>query len=329
MIFDSGTATQHRRRALVTGGTGFVGSHLVQALLAEHWEVHLLVRQSSCGRSGDVHLHPYQGETSHVLEAMQHSQPDVVFHLASLFLAQHTPEQILPLIQANVLLGTQLLEAMRLTGLRSLINTGTCWQYFERDTYMPVNLYAATKQAFEDILAYYVEATGLRSITLSLFDTYGRGDTRRKLLPVLFDSLQNDTVLEMSPGHQVLDLLHVSDLCAAFLHAAELLRDPQRSPAATYAVSGGQRRSLREIVALLEATASRPLRITWGAKPYRQREVMQPWNGTPLPGWSPRMDLLTGLRDLLEERSLLPSTPSLVFDPATFPVRPRAAPWNA
>lgn len=246
---------------------------------------------------------------------MQRSRPDVVFHLASLFLAQHTPEQVLPLLQSNILLGTQLLEAMRLAGTHALINTGTCWQYFERETYSPVNLYAATKQAFEDVLAYYVEATGVRVINLLLFDTYGRGDTRKKLLPLLLDSLENDTVLEMSPGHQILDLLHIDDLCAAYLHAAELLSDPQRPSATTYAVSGGQRQSLRKIVNLLEQAAGRPLRVAWGAKPYRGREVMQPWTGMSLPGWAPRVDLLTGLRDLLEERTLLKSSPHHVFHP--------------
>ena len=316
MPSDQHTDTQ-RRRALLTGGRGFIGSHLVQALLAAGWEVHLLLRPGPCPSAKDVHIHPYRGETADVVQAMERSQPEVVFHLASLFLAQHTPEQVIPLLQSNVLLGTQMLEAMRIAGVSSFVNTGTCWQYFENDTYSPVNLYAATKQAFEDVLAYYVEAAGVRAITLSLFDTYGRRDTRRKLLPLLLDSLENDTVLEMSPGEQQLDLLHVDDLCAAYLCAAELVSDPQLPPATTYAVSGGQRRSLREIVNLLAQAAGRPLRIAWGAKPYRERELMQPWRGTPLPGWSPRIDLLAGFRDVLEERSLLRSGPPALFHRST------------
>lgn len=287
----------------MTGGTGFIGSHLVQALLAAGWQVHLLLRPSKRQHPGGVHIHPYQGETADVLHAMQRSQPHAVFHLASLFLAQHTPEQVLPLLQSNILLGTQLLEAMRLTSVPALINTGTSWQHFERDTYAPVNLYAATKQAFEDVLAYYVEAAGIRATTLSLFDTYGPGDTRKKLLPLLLHSLETGHVLEMSPGHQILDLVHVNDLCAAYLQAADLLLNPAPASATTYAVSGGQRQSLREIVALLEQAAGRSLHIAWGARPYREREVMQPWVGPSLPGWTPRIDLQDGLRDLLEGRS--------------------------
>ncbi len=240
-----------------------------------------------------------------MLRAVERSRPQVVFHLASLFLARHTSEQVIPLLQSNVLLGTQLLEAMRVAGVHSLINTGTCWQHFEGETYAPVNLYAATKQAFEDVLTYYVEAAGVRSVTLSLFDTYGRGDLRNKLLPSLLNCLETGNTLEMSPGDQVLDLLHIDDLCTAYLQAAELVRDLECAPAVTYAVSGGQRRTLREIAALLEQVAGQPLRVAWGARSYREREIMQPWSGTPLPGWTPRIDLRDGLHSLLEERGLL------------------------
>jgi nucleoside-diphosphate-sugar epimerase len=208
------------------------------------------------------------------------------------------------MIQANVLLGAQLVEAMSRAGVKSLINTGTSWQYFHGDTYRPVNLYASTKQAFEDILAYYMDAEGIRAINLCLFDSYGPGDTRKKLLSLLLDSLETNAELQMSPGDQILDLAHVDDICEAFLHAARLLKEPKQPPVASYAVSGGQRLSLRQIVATLEKAAGRNLRVSWGARPYRPREVMQLWNGPSLPAWQPRITLADGFKALLKERAL-------------------------
>jgi len=292
--------------ALVTGGTGFIGSHLVEHLRAAGWAVHMLVRPNDepmALPSAGVQIHPYRGQTSDVIQAMERSRPDVVFHLASLFLAQHTAQQIVPLIEANVLLGVQLLEAMSSAGVKSLVNTGTSWQHFHCDSYLPVNLYAATKQAFEDILAYYADAEGIRAVTLSLFDSYGPGDTRNKLLRLLLDCMETNRELQMSSGEQILDLVHVDDICEAFLHAARLVRDPKHPSTASYAVSGGERMSLREIVATLEQTAGRTLRIDWGARPSRPREVMHLWNGPAMPGWQPRIKLVDGLRALLNERS--------------------------
>jgi nucleoside-diphosphate-sugar epimerase len=294
------------RRALVTGGTGFIGSHLVEHLQAAGWTVHMLVRpnrQPASRPSSGVQFHTYHGETSDVVEAVELSKPDVVFHLASLFLAQHAANQVVPMIQANVLLGTQLLEAMSVAGVKSLINTGTSWQHFHSEGFRPVNLYAATKQAFEDILAYYAEAAGIRAVTLALFDSYGPGDTRKKLLRILLDSLESEVELQLSPGDQILDLAHVDDICDAFLHAADLVSEPNHPPVTSYAVSGGQRMPLREIVAVLEQASGRTLRINWGARPHRPREVMYLWDGPTLPGWQPSISLADGFKALLRERS--------------------------
>ncbi len=251
-----------------------------------------------------IQRHPYTGEMEEVVQAVSKSRPDVVFHLASLFLAQHTPEQIAALIQSNVLLGTQLLEAMNAAGVRCLVNTGTSWQYFHHQSFRPVNLYASTKQAFEDILAYYTDAVGIRAITLSLFDSYGPADSRKKLLRLLMDCLQTGELLQMSPGDQVIDLVHVDDLCAAFLQAGSLVLDVLAPAMSGYAISGGERMTLRELVAVLEQEAGVRMNVEFGVRPYRPREVMQPWSGEALPGWKPRIPLREGLRQLLRERSL-------------------------
>ena len=295
-----------QQRALITGGTGFIGSRLAEHLHSAGWVVHMLVRPNAerpAQPTAGAQVHPYHGETADVVEAMERARPDVVFHLASLFLVQHTPQQIVPLIESNVLFGTQLLEAMSGAGVKSLVNTGTSWQHFHCEGFHPVNLYAATKQAFEDISAYYADAAGIRSVTLCLFDTYGPGDTRKKLLRLLLDCMETDQELKMSPGDQVLDLAHVDDICDAFLHAARLVRDPEHPSLASYAV-GGERMTLREIVATLEKVSGRTLRIDWGARPYRPREVMRLWEGPAMPGWQPRIALADGFKALLRERPL-------------------------
>lgn len=293
--------TNGSSRALVTGGTGFIGSHLVRHLQRQGWDVHLLVRANKPLMPGFT-LHTYDGSTADVTAALEHSKPDVVFHLASLFIAQHSPAQIAPLIQANIILGTQLLEAMQACKVQALVNTGTSWQHFSQEAYRPVNLYAATKQAFEDILAYYCDTGAIHSITLKLFDSYGPKDKRNKLLALLLNSLQTREELQLSGGQQIFDLVHVNDICRAYVQAASLLKNPEQPACASYALSGGERGSLREVVALLEKVAGRSLPVQWGARPYRPREVMHLWDGPALPDWKPRITLAEGFQSLLREQ---------------------------
>jgi nucleoside-diphosphate-sugar epimerase len=300
------------KRALVTGATGFIGSHLVAHLHRAGWEVAVIVHTKSLqiNDSAVGKVYDYAGQTADLITAVTDFKPTAVFHLASLFLAAHIPEQIEPLISANVLFGTQLLEAMSKAGCTVLMNAGTGWQNytpeppFDAPNFVPVNLYAATKQAFEDIILYYVQVAGLRSITLRLFDSYGPGDTRRKLLRLLLDTLKTGEPLSMSPGDQVVDLVHVDDICQAFLQAANLALELTEPVAKVYAISGKQRRTLQQVAATLEEAAGRKLPLHFGQRPHRPREVMRPWDGPELPGWEPQITLLEGFRNCLSEEGL-------------------------
>lgn len=290
--------------ALVTGATGYVGSKLCERLLVEGWQVHVMVRAT--GRSlpaalREVVTHRYDGSNQSLLEAVSAAQPSVVFHLASLFIAEHRTEQVTDLIHSNVLFGTQLAEACARSGVRRFINTGTSWQHYRSDAYDPVCLYAATKQAFEDILDFYANAFDMRVVTLKLFDTYGPGDPRPKLVNLLLKTLHSGEPLGMSPGEQLLDLVHIDDVTRAFsLCAQHLLRNQAPQPHERYAVSSGKPLSVRQLVALLELLSGKRLNVTFGARPYRGREVMQPWtDGAWLPGWRPEMEMALGLAAVL------------------------------
>jgi nucleoside-diphosphate-sugar epimerase len=294
-------------RALVTGATGFIGGHLARRLVREGWQVHLLSRPRTQPReaalqSPAITWHDYDGSYDSALAAVQSCRPRVVFHLASLFLAQHQPQDITSLIQSNLLLGTHLLEAMAQSQVHCFINTGTAWQHDGQGNLRAANLYAATKQAFEALIDWYVDMHRLRVVTLKLFDTYGPGDRRRKLIPLLLDSARTGTSLAMSPGEQLIDLVYIDDVIDAFLAADRLLAEATDAGHERYAVSSGRPVSLRQLVATLERVLGRSLGVQFGARPYRPREIMVPWQtGVALPGWTPGVDLEAGLARVLRE----------------------------
>lgn len=289
-----------RRRALVTGATGYIGSNLAKHLVTKGWDVHVVVRPNSRLDAlvpilPSITVHRYDGSTRGMIKLVGDARPSVVFHLASLFHAQHRPEDVEALISSNLLFATQLAEAMAINQVRYLINTSTSWQHYENAKYNPVNLYAATKQAFEDILDYYVDACGLRVMTLALFDTYGPNDPRPKLISLLWKAALNQDTLAMSPGQQMIELVHIDDVINAFVIGATQL-ERQAEGHARFAVSSGLHLRLIELVAAFEQATGVKLSITWGVRAYRPREVMIPWsNYKPLPGWKPHILFAEGI----------------------------------
>ena len=222
---------------------------------------------------------------------LRQNQVEGIIHLASLYLQSHQEKDIPDLIQSNVYLGTAILEAASKAGVQWFINTGTIWQNYNApdgsDAYCPVNLYAATKQAFMNIAKFYSETTNMHICTLKLCDTYGPNDTRRKIYSLFEEIARTGETLKMSAGEQKLDMLHVDDVVEGFVHLAEMMHDGEELRD-EYVLSSGKQLTLREIAANYEKEHNVHLNIEWGARPYRIREVMKPYKGNVLPGWSPK-----------------------------------------
>jgi len=294
---------------LITGASGYVGAHVARRLLQLGWQTHLVLRpQASTALLGDAQQHPaltchrHDGSTEDMLRIMRTAAPAAVIHLASLVLTQHRPADVAPLVQANVLFGTQLLDSMAQCGVQLLVNTGTSWQHLNDQPYSPVCLYAALKQSFDAIVQFYQESAGLRVITLKLFDTYGPQDPRPKLLNLLTQAAQTQQPLAMSPGQQEIDLVHIDDVVAAYIVALERLRAGHVAAIEQYGISSGRPLTLRALTETIAAVAGKPLPIDWGGRAYRPREVMQAWRShARLPGWQPQIDLATGLAALLDD----------------------------
>lgn len=280
-------------RALITGATGFIGSNLVDALADKGWEVHAVIRpRSSLDGLDDMHelctFQVYDGSAESMLTLMRNCRPDMVFHLASLYISEHQASDITPLIESNIILGNHLAEAMVANGCKKLVNVGTSWQHYHSNEYRPVNLYAATKQAFEDILSYYHDAHALSCITLKLFDTYGAGDRRRKLMAIIVDAALSGGMIDMSPGEQTVDLSHVSDVVNVLVEAAEFLAAEPSAINTAFFISG-ERMTVRELVVLVANTLQRPVHANFGGRSYREREVMVlPSRSARVPFWESR-----------------------------------------
>lgn len=289
------------RNVLVTGGTGFVGRHLVRSLAADGVEVHVPTRASSARRPAlpaSVHLHPLERPSVDVADLVDQVRPDTVFHLATHFVARHRPSELADMVDSNVTLGTVLAEAAASVGAR-LVHTTSAWQHHGGAEYDPVSLYAAMKQALVDVLRYFTEVDGLDAREVCLFDTYGPDDDRRKLVDVLLSGAASGVPLEMSSGRQLVDLTHVADVVAGLRLAAEH-PGPVRG---RFVVRSGAPVTVRALADVVRDVTGRPLEIRWGVRPDRPREMVEDWTVTSEPwAWHPARTLPEGLADVWAAR---------------------------
>ncbi len=292
---------------LVTGATGFIGMRLCVRLSECGARPVALVRPSSNNDSvnrlrtiADVQV--LDDREDALDKAFPASAPDIVFHLAARYIATHQPQDVPGLVEDNVGLTARVCEALAGSGCRNLIYAGTAWQNAGSaagdPTPSPNTLYAATKQAGDEIIDYYARTRDLNAITLKIYDSYGPGDPRRKFLNVLAETAAAGETLRASPGDQRLHTVHVDDLVDGFVHAGNLATAGELSGRHSHTLPSPEPITLRELADTWIEATGKTAAIEWGAMPHRPGEVMEPWEGVSLPGWKPRIALKDGLRTL-------------------------------
>jgi UDP-glucose 4-epimerase len=222
-------------RTLVTGGAGFVGSHIVDALLARGDEVHVVDNLSTGSRdnlAAGAELHELDIRDPAVQELGAEIRPDVVLHLAAQADVGTSVER--PVFDADVnVVGTvNVLEAARAAGARVVFTSsggaiyGECDEPATEDhARLPLSPYAVSKLAGEEYIAGWNRLHGTSHVVLRLANVYGPRqipELEGGVVAIFLDRLaRGESCQIFGDGLQVRDFVHVSDVAAAFLRAAE------------------------------------------------------------------------------------------------------------
>jgi nucleoside-diphosphate-sugar epimerase len=294
-------------RVLIAGSSSFLGGMIARKLVTRGDDVHALIRDKTPRdrlplEIPESNLHLTDGTSEALVAAIERASPDITYHLTGMYLRQPGTSQIVPMVESNFQFGIQLAEALcqRQKPVR-MVNFCTYSQYYNAATPRPLDLYSALKQAYVGMLDYYTEAFDFKALSLILYDSYGIGDWRKKLIFALLEAVKNKTVLRLTDPEIVLDLIHIEDAADAAIHAADGLCTAlaEFSNHASYGISG-TRLTLGELVALFEDIAGYKINAQWGAYPLPERRIMEPWVGPSLPNWSAKIPLRDGLAELIE-----------------------------
>jgi nucleoside-diphosphate-sugar epimerase len=305
-------------KVLVTGATGFFGSHIVRILAARgHRPIALHRAGSNLDRLkrlaagadsfrravADIRI---DGDIARVLDDIR---PDAVVHAAA-YGVDYREQDLEEAVATNVTATGRLVAAARRSGVRRFLHVGTCFEYGNHDgplgeasALRPNSLYGSTK-AGGSLLALALAGAGPGDLDLCVvrpFGMYGPLEGGHKFVPQVLTAARRGMPMECSPGGQERDYSYVGDIAEACGRLLTLDRFPAGQ---AVNLASGRTITMRRLAETAAAVAgSSGGFLNWGAHPYRPGETMRIEADTAkarsLLGDLPGTSLADGLRETL------------------------------
>jgi nucleoside-diphosphate-sugar epimerase len=291
-------------KVLLTGASGFIGSHLARLLVSSGESVAAILKPSSDRwRIADVEaslrvIDCDLGDRGRLQEHLAQDPPDVCIHLAwhgwsgpSL-----TAEENLSSLAASL----ELLRALADAGCRRFVGVGTCFEYdtapgmlSETTPAAPTDLYGVCKHSLWMAAQALSPIVKMEVAWARVFLVYGPFDDERRLVPSLALSLIRGEAARTTPGEQVRDIIHVEDAASAIWAIARSNHTREVN------VASGIPVKVADVARQIGEIVGRPELLQIGALPYRASDPPVLVADTTVLrntiGWTPRYDLATGL----------------------------------
>ena len=295
------------KNILLTGATGFIGSHLLEKLLKESYNVIVLKRSfSDTWRIKHllIKVKKYDIDKISLETVFKENKIDCVIYLATYYRKKHSKEDVVNMIDTNIKFPSELLEQMRLSSVKYFINTGTFFEYAQKSepinetqSRLPYDLYAATKIAFSEILKYYSDQQSITSIDLKLFAPYGPKDNE-KLIVFVVKNYLGKKKFSISPGEQKWNWTFVKDIADAYIKALKYIEKMDNSYE-VFNIGSDKIYSIKEIIEVIEKINGGECLVSYD-KPYSKNEIFyvccDNTKAKNLLGWIPKYNLQDGLK---------------------------------
>lgn len=290
------------RSVLITGASGFIGSHLCRRLNQLGAVIHGLSRRPQVRAAECVHW--WQGDLSNIDDVRRlfsEIEPDTIFHLASHVYGSPKLEHVLPTFHGNLQSTVNLLTVATERGCRRLVLTGSLAEPVpEQGEMFPSSPYAAAKWASSAYGRMFHALYGCPVVLTRVFMVYGPAQLDlSKLIPYVTLSLLRGQAPKISSGTRKVDWIYVDDVVDGFLSVATA----RGIEGTTIDIGSGTLATIREVVQGLEAIVDGKVRASFGAlqdrplEPLRLANLAQTYATV---GWRPVHSLEAGLRRTVE-----------------------------
>jgi nucleoside-diphosphate-sugar epimerase len=285
-------------RALVTGATGFIGSHLVRRLDALGAEVHAVCRHPpSTSDHGEIWRAADLNNADSMRDIIRSTRPDVVFHLASEVTGERDVRLVQRTLHANLVSVVNLLTAVAEAPATKVVLAGSLEEPKPGPAELPPSSpYAAAKWAATGYARMFHQLWGLRVAVLRVAIVYGPGqrDTT-KLLPYATLALLRGEPPRLGSGTRLLDWVYIDDVVEAFIAAAQA----EQAAGGVFEIGSGSGLSIHDTMELLAEAADTGLRPEYGAIADRPQDTARIADLSPAAEvlrWRPSTSLHDGLR---------------------------------
>lgn len=287
-----------RKRVLVTGATGFVGTNLCQALRSIGAEVAGVALAESLLHAPDPEgiLPADLADEASARGTVETVKPEIVFHLAGMVDTRQDTECILPTLRHNLIGTVNLLTALVGSQCSRVLVVGSSESPPPNQS--PGSPYAASKQAAAIYAQMYWALYALPVVIARPHMVYGPHQQVRKLIPYLIHCGLQKTPPLLSSGKRICDLVYVKD----FVRAMLLMAGASGLVGQTLDVGTGTGTSIAEVVSHVRSLMSSTIEPVFGALPDRAGEVPQVANRRhteEILGWRPLWTLDAGLSETI------------------------------
>jgi nucleoside-diphosphate-sugar epimerase len=272
-------------KIVVTGATGFIGSHFTKQALAAGHDVLAIRRSPDSTPSIPLEQKPqWLDQALDEVLAEDLRRCDVLVHLAAHSVI-YPFDTLANCLRWNLMAVLSLFEQARMAGIRRYVVAGSCFEYgrsgeryeaIPTDAPLePTNAYAASKAAASVALRQWAEEHQLNLEILRIFHVYGQGEAETRFWPSLRRAALAGEDLLMTRGGQVRDFMKVEDVASVFLRTAEVMSTSSSSSVLVRNIGSGNPETIRDFSERWWHKWNATGKLFLGALPYRNGEVMR------------------------------------------------------